>query len=300
MLSLLTLYIESSKVSGEIFTFNPVRDQEVLQDAVSYLFCSFTEGANETGTVEAVKKQFFNKTHFNTQKQVDEKKQSWQSFLESNTLNGIVDIYPVDDKLHLFVYGNLSVLQFRNNELEVRITGSFGKIQSVGMKIEADDVVMIVLNSCSSADYTELYVSERFPMLFVDAVGEAETLLTESPQFTARVRSIMAKQGRQDRSKDWEVIVHPVHGDSEETKTLNSPTVNITVTNNEPENITGEKPSFFDKVNHFFKASLFSIKAGSMLWGILCFVTGFILVLVIMYLIMPDNESLKRLFLFLK
>jgi len=72
MTSLLTLYIESSKISSEIFAFNPVSEQDQVQDAVSYLFCSFTDGANETGTIEEIKNKFFNTTHFITQKQVDE------------------------------------------------------------------------------------------------------------------------------------------------------------------------------------------------------------------------------------
>ena len=353
MLSLLTLYIESSKVSKDIYSFNPLTDQ----DAASYLFCSFANGADENGMIDKVRREFFNTTRFISQKQVEEKRGAWEIFLENNKLNGMASVFPEENKLHLIVYGNLSVLHFRNNDQEKRLTGSYGKVQTDRIEIKKGDVIMIVLNSHSSSGFDALSDSELFPMLFADDVGKAESIMTKSPKFTNRIQSIRAKQHAPER-KDYEVIINPVQkqedaspvssanslpfmrseavkqDDSsnnssgkalpqtrtdpdkqdnastdtsgkalmgsgkeaikkEETKTNDRRS--DYVTEKEPEVILGELPTFCDKMVHCFK----HLKVGGFFWGILWFVLGFMLVLFIMYLLMPDNEFLQRIFFIL-
>ena len=313
MLSLLTLHIGLSKISKDIHVFNPFTDQ----DAEAYLFCSFTDEANENGMVEDVKKRFFSQTGFITGKQVEENKRKWEAFLENNKVNGMAQIFPEENKLHLLVYGNLCILHFRNNEPLKPLTGSFGKVQYDRLEIEKDDVVMVVLNSFSSTGFDALYDSEMFPMLFVDAVGDAKTLMAKAPKFTERIRAIRPSSGAHVR-KDWETIVYPKSelnpnnptdsasgkigkpyppsktdiGKKEETKTFVSG-YPVDKPNKEPEVVKVERPSFFDKM----KDRLQSLKVSGVFWGILCFVLGFILVLFIMYLLMPDNEVFKHLFM---
>ena len=306
MLSLLTLYIESSKVSKDIYSFNPLTDQ----DAASYLFCSFANGADENGMIDKVRREFFNTTRFISQKKVEEKRGAWEIFLENNKLNGMASVLPEENKLHLIVYGNLSVLHFRNNEQEKRLTGSYGKVQADRIEIEKDDVIIIVLNSFSSSGFDALSDSELFPMLFVDAVGKAESLMTKSPKFTNRIQSIRAKQHASER-KDCEVIINPIQkqddaptgtsGKALMRSSMEAIKKEDTKTNDrrsdyadekEPEVILGELPTFFDKMIHYFKY----FKVGGFWWGILLFALGFMLVLFIMYLFMPDNEFLQRIF----
>ena len=316
MLALITLHIEVSKISKDVYMYNPFTDQ----DADAYLFCSFPDEANENGMVEEVKKRFFSNAGFITGEQVDEKKRQWEAFLENNKVNGMAQIFPEGNKLHLLVYGNLCILHFRNNEPLKRLTGSFGKVQSERMEIEKDDVVMVVLNSFSSTGFDALYASEMFPMLFVDAVGDAKTLMAKAPKLTERIRAIRPSSGAHVR-KDWEAIVYPTSTESELSP--NNPTDSASGTtgkpypstktdigkkektktfisgypvykpNKEAEVVQEERPSFFDKM----KDRLQSFKVSGVFWGILCFVLGFILVLFIMYLLMPDNDFFKHLFM---
>ena len=296
MLSLITLYIESLKIHKDIYIFNPLEDK----DAVSYLFCAFTDEANNTGIIEKVRKKFFNLTHFISWKQVEDKKRNWETFLENNKLNGMANVYPFENNLNLLVYGNLGVLHFRNNEQIKRITGSFRMVQSEQLKIENDDVVMIAFNSDLSSDYDSLYSSERFPMLFVDAIGKKESLIVKFPIFIERLRSIASKT-HVSNNIEYEDIVHftQVETSTETHEKGDIKTDDRFFINDkcvESEVIRGEIPSLFDKLKHYFKKLAYVIKSSGWLWGILCFVIGFFLVLLIMYIFMPENEFLKRLF----
>ena len=270
MISLLTLFTEPSKLCKELY----VPDTETV-DSASYIICSFSDSAHETELMSEIQKKFRIHPFFVSENQVAKKEQELRDFLKNKDgqCDGILIVYPIEDKLHVLVFGNLGILHFRNNDFEQKITGSFQKINRDVMKIETYDVLVIVRNEViNETHFDSLYQSQQYPLLFVDAVGEEVAIRREETKFNERIDLIASKK------KGQTVCTERVMT-SEDSKVNRGHT-----TVDDSEVIVGELVE--DDISGFSRMKrklIYSESLRGKLVGIVFFLVGFLLVLLIMF-----------------
>jgi hypothetical protein len=259
MITLHSLYVNISRVKATIkFPFN----SENEKDATSYVFLSTNNSIEHSDLLASIAEIKANDFYLDEEALKTKSAIFHTLILNENVkkqMNGLAVIYPVEDKMNILLTGDLCVLHFRGNKFLIRHNGIFNSITKETISVEMDDVLIIALQKEieNEIDYNAISSKAVFPEIFIDKVSSENDEFMQSAIYKDRLEKIAAKFPSKPRVKTIETR----------------------------EEILAEEPFKKPKKNCAFKKWIKSESIRNILVGVLCFLTGFLIVISIMYLL---------------